>query len=84
MSKNKKVYETIIGFRKELLGDMRRICHDISVKDDSFKYRIMPSYFDKYDYVLIIYSEGYDQAHSRGLWILNKAFPNEKLLYWIK
>lgn len=80
----KTKFVTLVGIkgnsnREKLL----KVCKDINAKDPTFKYRINPSQFKKYDFVLAVFSGTKDHAHERGCWIINKV-GIEGLNYWVK
>ena len=82
----RRVWITCIGFSEEIKGNFEDICEDIAERDKSFKYRIYESYFPRYDFVLVIFSESKDQAMQRGEWF-KRVFKRElgvDLLYWVK
>lgn len=76
-------YKTCIGIstQKDYIK-LAEVCHDIAVKDDTFKYKIVKSLFPKYKFVLIIRSKTKDQAHKRGVWF--RAKVDNSILYWVK
>ena len=65
------------------VNDVEAIMYDISSKDDTFRYKIAKSNYEKGKYVLIVYCSSKDEAYRRGAWIRDKVFKNEKL-YWVK
>lgn len=77
-------FKTVIGFKKMLLDEVLKICRDTYNIDDTFRYKIVESWFPKYDYILIIYSKDRDQAFKRGIWIVKKALKDHGLLFWVK
>jgi len=84
----KKYYVTAIGLSCDyaILDRIKQICEDTNRKDETFKFKIYPSFFEKYDYVLVVFSANKDQAYQRGEW-LKKVFLKElglDVLYWVK
>mgnify|MGYP000008673044 CR=1 FL=1 len=67
------VTEFIIPVEKEL--DVRRICHDISIKDKTFMYKVET--VDEKNSKLSIYSADKDTAYKRGVWFKSKVFNNK-------
>lgn len=63
---------------------MIKVCRDTHNMDETFIYKIVDSWFDKYDYILIIYSKDKDTAYRRGMWLVKKVFKDQNLLFWVK
>jgi len=75
---------TYMGFNEDLKARIEEVCRSTEEQDETFKYRIMPSRFKKYDYVLCIHSKDKDQAYRRGTWLVKKALAELNLLYWVR
>lgn len=82
----KSVWTTCIKFEgEELKEKIEKVCEDIYLKDESFKYRIFPDYQTKSGYQLVIFSPNMDIAHKRGLLFVKKYFKEvEGLGYWVR
>ena len=81
-----KPFKTIIKFPSEYASEVERICKSISLKDESFKYKIVDSWYQPNTKVLIIYSKDKDKAFRRGEWmkhVLEKEYQL-KTLYMVK
>ena len=65
------------------VNDIEAVMYEISSKDDTFRYKIAKSKYEKGKYVLIVYCSDKDEAHRRGMWIRGKVFNNDRL-YWVK
>jgi hypothetical protein len=75
---------TYIEFPEDLLEHVESVCSTTVEQDETFRYRIVPSKFKQYHYVLVMYSKDKDQAHKRGMWFVKKIFAGKELLYWVK
>lgn len=76
------VVKTCIGIKRDDYETTLLKLMAIAEKDDTFRYNIVDSYIDEFDYIVIVYSNDRDTAHKRGLWLVDKAHIGER--YWIK
>lgn len=78
---------TSIGIKGEVLKEKtKKIAMDISLKDETFKWKIFKSYFPQYDFSICIFSKSKDKGMQRGAWmkrVLKKEY-NEDILYYVK
>lgn len=63
--------------------DIENVMMGIRAKDETFRYKIAKSNYEKGKYVLIVYCRDRDDAYRKGAWIRDKVFDNSKL-YWVK
>ena len=75
---------TVIGFKEEHYAKIEKICRDTKTKDPTFKWKIYPSKFKQYDYILVISSPTEEQAFKSGMWLTRKALPLLDLTFWVK
>jgi len=62
---------------------VENIMFDIKAKDETFRYKIGKSKYEKGKYVLIVYGSSVDEVHRRAMWVRDKVFGNGRL-YWVK
>ena len=82
-----KLFRTVFKFPKEYESQVSRICREIKLKDDSFNYKIVNSWYQPNMKVLIIYSNDKDKAFKLGEWFRNKVFKENlgiEVLYMVK
>jgi hypothetical protein len=77
------MHVTSIGFSKNLVEEVEKICFDTSKRDPTFLYRIVYPIKGKYDAILQIESKDKDTAHKRGLLLVKKYLNGYNLLYWV-
>ena len=86
-------WKSMIKIPEEIVETVFRVCTEIETKDETFKFKIIPSY--KPDVkrqrckLLVIYSPTRDQAYRRAGWIVSKfglkSFNRlEKGYYWVE
>ena len=63
--------------------DVENVMMGIRAKDETFRYKIAKSNYEKGKYVLIVYCMDRDDAYRKGAWIRDRVFDNGKL-YWVK
>ena len=62
---------------------VENVMFDIKAKDETFRYKIGKSKYEKGKYVLIVYGSSVDEVHRRAMWVRDKVFGNGRL-YWVK
>jgi len=62
---------------------VENVMFDIKAKDETFRYKIGKSKYEKGKYVLIVYGSCVDEVHKKAMWIRDKVFGNDRL-YWVK
>lgn len=78
-----------MGLDSEDVDKVVDACDDIKKADSSFKFSIVPCKIKdgdgkrKYSKLLIVKSDTHDQAHKRGVWLINNL-DVDGLLYWVK
>jgi hypothetical protein len=81
-------YITCIGLNGNaaIYERIKQICEDTFRKDETFKFRVYPSYFEQYEKLLVVQSPNRDQAFQRGEW-LKRVLLKElglEVQYWVK
>jgi len=66
-------FKTILRIKTNEIDEIRKICEDIKIKDDTFDYEIK-------DNTVIIYSDNIKKATARKYWFLNKT---DKIIYGV-
>jgi hypothetical protein len=83
------MYKTIIGVLEGQTDNTRKVCENIKKKDSTFGYKIIKpgveSLKDKFESLLIIYSQTEEEGNRRGGWFIHKC-TNAKLsdYFWVK
>ena len=91
----KEVWMTCFAFKTNALREkLKGICEDISLKDESFKFKIYQNFQPEWDFILVIFSDSKDKAFQRGAWFLKNCLDEEDLgnvkkfgkdkYYWVK
>ena len=75
------MYKTCIPLRKNEVDKAIEVCESISLKDQSFMYKLRESALSGYDNVLVIYSRDKNTAYKRGQWFISNVIGN---YYWVK
>jgi hypothetical protein len=75
------MFKTCIPLRDSEVEEVLRVCEDIKIKDDSFRFKLRNSSIEGFSRVLVIYNDNKDKAYKRGLWLVNKLNLS---YYWVK
>jgi len=85
------MYVGCIAFNgDDVLEEVRRVCEDIVVRDETFKYHIYPSYFPEWEYVLAIFDNNKDRCWRKITWFVNKVpilrerRERGEIRFWVK
>ena len=73
---------TYIGLKPRDIEKVREACEGIYSADVTFQYSIVGSMKKNYSHLLMVKSGNVDQAHKRGVWLINNI-GIEGLLYWV-
>lgn len=63
------------------------MCKAISDRDPTFRFvlrEMRPKYRDKYENMVVVFSDSLDQAHRRGTIITKRYLEDLKLMYWVR
>lgn len=73
---------TYIGLKPRDVDKVTEVCEGIYSADVTFQYSFVRSMKKNYSHLLMVKSDSVDQAHKRGVWLINNI-DIEGLLYWV-
>lgn len=73
---------TYIGLKPRDIEQVREVCEGIYAADVTFQFSFVRSSIKKYSQLLMVKSATKDQAHKRGVWLINNI-GIDGLLYWV-
>lgn len=81
-----ELYVGCIAFKSnDVMNEIKKICSDIAMKDEMFKFSIMKSFLPDWDWILLIYADNKDDAWKKITWFVNKTIlKNIDKVFWVK
>lgn len=73
---------TYIGLKPRDVDKVTEVCEGIYSADVTFQYSFVKSMKKNYSHLLMVKSDTVDQAHKRGVWLINNM-GIDGLLYWV-
>jgi len=78
-----RYWTTGIKIKQNVKDKLIEVFEDISVKDESFRWRIFPNFLG-YGYIALVYSPNMDTAQKRGLWLVHNVNILRNHKYWVR
>lgn len=78
-----RYWTTGIKIKNTIKDKLVGVFEDISLQDESFRWRIFPNFLG-YGYIALVYSPTKDIAQKRGLWMVKNVSILKNHKYWVR